>query len=259
MSVPSLKERIAAKGYVLNGYCQMPGAFVAEVYSRQGWDSVTLDLQHGMIGIDMAISMFQGLTASGVIPMCRLPWLDPGAIMKVLDAGCLGVTCPMINNAQEAELLVRYAKYPPRGERSLGPKRAALIYGSDYVRSANDAINVFPMIETAAGVKNIEEIVAVDGINGVYIGASDLAQSMARPVLRNGDLDPEIDAAIEKVLQAALKRDLIAGIMARNSQQALQFIERGFRFVGIASDYEAMVSQTTAWIQGVKKVRPQKK
>lgn len=250
MAVASLKERIAVKGYVLNGYCQMPGAFSAEVYSRQGWDCVTLDLQHGLIGEDMAIAMLQALTASGVMPLCRVGWLDAAIIMKVLDSGALGVTCPMINTGAQAEQLVRYAKYPPRGERSMGPMRPSLIYGQDYLRTANDFINVFPMVETAEAVSNIEDIIAVDGINGIYIGSGDLAQSMGRPILRDG-FDPAVDAAIEHVLQTCLKRDIIVGMMARNSDQALQLIRRGFKFVGISSDYVAMATQARNWVSAV--------
>ncbi len=252
MPVASLKERIAKKGYVLNGYCQMPGAFSAEFYSRCGWDCVTLDLQHGLIGEDMAIQMLQALTASGVMPLCRVGWLDAAIIMKVLDSGSLGVTCPMINTGAQAEQLVRYAKYPPRGERSMGPLRPSMIYGQDYLKTANDFINVFPMVETAEAVKNIEDIVAVDGINGIYIGSGDLAQSMGRPIGREA-IDPEVDMAIEHVLQVCLKRDIIVGMMARNAEQAQQFIKRGFKFVGISSDYVAMTTQAKNWVGAVNK------
>src|SRR5581483_7940985 len=158
MAVQGLQERLAAKRYLLNGYCAMPGAFSAELYAGQGWDAVTLDLQHGVIGYESAVAMLQAITASAVLPLVRLPWLDPGLIMKMLDSGALGITCPMINDAAAAERLVRYCKYPPRGERSMGPIRAAAIYGADYAERANRTTSVFAMIETEEAVGNIDAI-----------------------------------------------------------------------------------------------------
>lgn len=249
--IASLKERIAARGYVLNGYCQMPGAFSAEAYARQGWDSVTLDLEHGMIGEDMAILMLQALTAIDVVPLCRVGWLDPAIIMKVLDAGALGVTCPMVSTAEDAALLVHYCMYPPKGERSFGPLRPNLIYGRDYVGSANDIINVFPMIETAEAVENIEKIAAVPGIGGLYIGSADLARSMGRPVGRAA-LDPAVARAVDRVLQVGLKAGMVVGMMARDGRHARELIGQGFRFVGIATDFTAMTQQAKAWVDAVR-------
>ena len=118
-----LKSLLRAKTGLLNGYCMLPCAVSVEIYARQGFDLVTIDLQHGLIGYDTALPLIQALTACDVVPMVRIPWLEPGIIMKLLDAGALGVTCPMINTAEQAEALVAYASYPPRGVRSLGPIR----------------------------------------------------------------------------------------------------------------------------------------
>ena len=98
MTCEGLKERLAARGYILNGYCQMPGAFSAEVYSRQGWDAVTLDLEHGSIGFDSAVAMLQAITASGAVPLARVAAPDPVTIGTMLDAGVLGITCAMISS-----------------------------------------------------------------------------------------------------------------------------------------------------------------
>jgi 4-hydroxy-2-oxoheptanedioate aldolase len=170
----------------------------------------------------------------------------------VLDAGSLGVTCPMISTAAQAEQLVRYCTYPPSGERSTGPLRASLIYGSDYRQRANDLVNIFPMIETAEAVDNIEAICAVDGINGVYIGAVDLAQSMGKPGGRDAGIHPDVAAAIEHVLAQAKKRGLIVGQMAPNAIEAKKMIARGYEFVGISTDYVAMITQVKAWISTVR-------
>ena len=246
--VQTLKEQLKAKRYILNGYCKLPGAITAEMYATQGWDAVTLDMQHGLIGYESAIPMFHAIAKVGVLPMARGPWLEPSIIMRLLDAGCLGITCPMISTAEEARRLVRYCKYPPQGERSFGPVRAKLLYGGDYVPRANGMVSVFAMIETTLGLKNADEILAVEGIDGVYIGAMDLAMSMNKPI--DGPIDPAVAAEVEKLLQKCRARDLVAGIIARNSGQARQFIERGFRFITLASDADAMTTQAKLWIEG---------
>jgi 4-hydroxy-2-oxoheptanedioate aldolase len=253
--IASLNDRIAAKGYILNGYLQLPGTFAATAYARQGWDTVTVDLEHGMIGEDMAMSMLQALAGTGVMPLCRVGWLDPAIIMKVLDAGSLGVTCPMINTPGDARRLVSYCRYPPLGERSLGPMGASLAYGQDYRRVANDVVNIFPMIETAEAIDNIAEIAAVEGINGVYIGSADLAQSMGRPIGRDG-LDPQVAAAIAHVVEHCLSHDVIIGMMARDAKHARELIGQGFKFVGISTDYAAMTAQARAWVEEVNRQAP---
>jgi 4-hydroxy-2-oxoheptanedioate aldolase len=257
MTVQSLKQRMAKRGYILNGYCQMQDAFGAELYSRQGFDAVMLDIQHGLIGYESAVHMLQAMTASGVYPLARMPWADPITIMKMLDAGVLGITCAMINTAADAERLVRYCKYPPRGERSLGPVRAALIYGDDYVQRANELVNVFAMIETAEAVANVEDIIAVDGIDGVYIGPADLAMSMGHGV-DIGKPAPEVDAAIEKVLKACTARGLITGMIAPDAERAAALVKRGFRFITLSSELRAMEAQTKAWVTGFRRLMEQK-
>jgi 4-hydroxy-2-oxoheptanedioate aldolase len=248
-----LQERLAAKGYILNGYCAMPGAFSAELYAGQGWDAVTLDLQHGLIGYESAVAMLQAIAASGVLPLVRLPWLDPGLIMKMLDSGALGVTCPMINDAASAERLVRYAKYPPRGERSMGPIRAAAIYGADYPERANRTTSVLAMIETTEAVENIDAIAAVEGLDGIYIGPADLAVSMGKPVQLEAP-DPAVEAAIAHVLERVTARGLVCGIFAPTPERAWALVERGFRFVTLSSDARALLAQTAAWVGGFRKL-----
>jgi 4-hydroxy-2-oxoheptanedioate aldolase len=249
----SLKERLAEKKYVLNGYCTMPGTLSAEIYSRQGWDAVTIDMQHGAIGYDFALPILQAITASGVVPLVRVPWLEPGLIMKLLDAGALGITSPMINTAEDAERLVRYCKYPPRGERSTGPLRASMIYGADYIGRANAMVNVFAMIETAEAVENVEKITAVDGLDGIYIGPQDLSMSLGKGPRRE-ELDPEVDAAVERILQQCIKRNLVAGIIAPTPDHALKLIKRGFRFITMSNDARALAAQAKSLVDGVHKL-----
>ena len=132
-----LQDTWAAGRAAINGWLAVPSPVTAELTARADFDSVTVDLQHGLIDYQAALTMLQAMSASGATPMARAPWLDPGLIMKLLDAGALGIVCPMINTAEDAENLVRYARYAPRGVRSFGPTRAGVVYGAQYWTKAN--------------------------------------------------------------------------------------------------------------------------
>ena len=136
-------------GAAINGWLAIPHSFSAETMAHQGWDSLTIDLQHGVVDYQSMIPMLQAISTTDTIPVVRVPWLDPSALMKALDAGAYGVICPMISTREEAQRLVAYTHYAPRGTRSFGPVRATLYGGADYAQHANDEIVTFAMIETA--------------------------------------------------------------------------------------------------------------
>ncbi|MGA2291578.1 HpcH/HpaI aldolase family protein, partial [Bradyrhizobium sp.] len=125
----NVKKVWASGKAVVNAWLAIPSGFSAEVMAQCGFDSVTVDMQHGVQDYLSMVQCFQAMNGHPVTPMVRVPWNEPGIIGKVLDGGAYGVICPMINTKQEAENLVAYAKYPPRGTRSNGPIRAGL-YGT---------------------------------------------------------------------------------------------------------------------------------
>ena len=127
--------------------------------AHQGFDSLTIDLEHGFAGFETALTMIQAIAGAGVTPLARAPWNEPGIIMRLLDAGCLGIICPMVNERAEAERFVGACRYPPQGYRSLGPTRAGLVYGSDYARTANARVITLAMVETAAALANLDATV----------------------------------------------------------------------------------------------------
>ena len=186
--------------------------FSAEVIAQCGFDSVTVDMQHGVQDYQSMVQCFQAMHGHPVTPMVRVPWNEPGIIGKVLDGGAYGVICPMINTRQEAENLVAYCKYPPRGTRSNGPIRAGM-YGSagTYQQTANDEIVLLPMMETKTAIENMESILDVEGINGVYIGPSDLGFSYGL-VPKLDREEPEILKIYEKIVKECGKRGLYPGI-----------------------------------------------
>ena len=133
MRANRLREIWATGKPVICGWCNMPGAFSAEVMANMGWDAVTIDTQHGLIGYEQMVAMLQAVSTTAATPLVRVSWNQPGEIMRALDAGAYGVICPMINDAAECAAFVQACRYPPAGFRSSGPIRAAVYGGADYL------------------------------------------------------------------------------------------------------------------------------
>lgn len=228
-------------GAVVNGWLAIANSFSAETMAHQGWDSLTVDLQHGMVDYQAMVSMLQAISTTQTVPVVRVPWLEPGILMKALDAGAYGVICPMVNTREDAQKLVAYTHYAPRGTRSFGPVRALLYGGADYPQHANDTIVTFAMIETAAALDHLDDILSVDGLDAIYIGPSDLSLALGcTPTF--DDLDPRAAEAVDHILARAKAHDVIAGIHNGTPEAALKRIAKGFQFVTISSDARLMAA-----------------
>jgi len=174
-----LKARLKSGKACVNAWLAIPSGFSAEVMAQCGFDSVTVDMQHGVQDYLSMVQCFQAMDKYPITPLVRVPWNEPGIIGKVLDAGAWGVICPMVNTLAEAKALASACLYPPQGKRSNGPIRAAA-YGeaSPYQSIANDEVLVIPMIETQEAIDNLDAILDVSGISGIYVGPSDLGFSL---------------------------------------------------------------------------------
>jgi 4-hydroxy-2-oxoheptanedioate aldolase len=236
----------------VNGWLAIPSGFSAEVIAQCGFDTVTVDLQHGVQDYLSMVQCFQAMQAHPVMPMVRVPWNEPGIVGKVLDAGAMGVICPMVNNRREAEALVQYAKYPPVGTRSNGPIRAAM-YGeaTSYQATANEETLVIPMIETREAIENMEDILSVSGVAGVYVGPSDLGFSYGL-VPKLDREEPEILAIYEKLLREAGKRRIFCGIHCGSAAYAARAIKMGFRLTSLMNDSGLMAMAANAAIAQVR-------
>ena len=222
-------------GAAVNGWLSIPNSFSAETMAHQGWDTLTIDMQHGMIDYQAMIPMLQAISTTATVPVVRVPWLEPGILMKTLDAGAYGVICPMVNTREDAQKLVAYTHYAPRGTRSFGPVRATLYAGADYAQHANDTIVTFAMIETAQALDNLDDILSVEGLDAIYIGPSDLSLALGcTPTF--DDLDPQAAEAVEHILARAKAHGVVAGIHNGTPESALKRIAKGFQFVTISSD-----------------------
>jgi 4-hydroxy-2-oxoheptanedioate aldolase len=229
----------------VNGWLAIPNSFSAETMAHQGWDTLTIDLQHGVVDYQAMVTMLQAISTTPTVPVVRVPWLEPGILMKTLDAGAYAVICPMVNTREDAQKLVAWTSYAPRGTRSFGPVRALLYGGADYPQHANDTIVRFAMIETAQALDNLDDILSVEGLDAVYIGPSDLSLSLGcKPTF--DDVDPKAAQAIDHILERATAHGLVAGIHNGAPEVALARIAKGFRFVTVSSDARLMAAGAQA-------------
>lgn len=239
----------------LNGWLMIPDALVAEVMTLGGIDCLTIDLQHGLHDYRSAVATLQALHGRALTPLVRVPWNEPGIIGQMLDAGALGIICPMVNSAQDATALVQACLYAPQGARSYGPIRAGFYGGlGTYHTTANDSLLILPQIETAEAVDNIEAILDVPGISGVYVGPSDLGLSLGMPPVMDRE-EPHILAIYERILAATAQRGLIAGIHNASAAYAARMERMGFRFLTVATDINLIGAGTGQAVHTVRALR----
>ncbi|MEI6100175.1 MAG: aldolase/citrate lyase family protein, partial [Alphaproteobacteria bacterium] len=248
MIANGLKTLWAAGKPVLNGWCSIGNAFTAEIMAAQGFDSVTVDMQHGALDYTSLLPMFQAMRASGVVLMARVPWNEPGIVMKALDAGAYGIICPMVNSAEDAARFVSYVRYPPRGQRSYGPTRVVFAAGADYAAEANDNVLAFAMIETADGMANLAAIAATPGLDGIYVGPADLTLSLSQGRLAPGfDRDePQMVAALQRIVATCKAHGIHAALHCGTPEYAARAVGWGYDMVTIHNDSRYLAAAAAA-------------
>lgn len=246
-----LRETWKSGATTINGWLGLPCNMSAEVVARAGFESVTLDMQHGCIPFENVVPMFQAIGQTDAVPMIRVPWNEPGIIMRVLDAGAMGVICPMINTVEEAKALVQACRYPPLGGRSNGPFRASFVYGGDYVKHANEEVLVFAMIETETAISNLSEILKVEGLDGTYVGPSDLGLSMGEEATLAPSSQKVLDG-IQKIADMTNEAGLIPGIHCDGPETILTRYKAGYKYATLLNDTRLLA---TACQNGVNAVR----
>lgn len=225
----------AEGGTVFNGWLATPSSVTAEVMARQAWDSVTIDLQHGLVDYPAAVTMLQAISQTETVPLARAPWNEPVMIQKLLDAGAYGIICPMINSREEAERFIGACRYHPDGYRSVGPIRAAMYAGADYIPNANKTVLALAMIETAQAVERLDEILTTPGLDGIFVGPSDLSVSLGEAA----GFDPEFPVvmeAIERIAERCKHHGIPAGIHTGSVAYALKMQALGYCFITLLSE-----------------------
>tara|TARA_A100001011_G_scaffold218231_2_gene226159 strand:+ start:2068 stop:2841 length:774 start_codon:yes stop_codon:yes gene_type:complete len=239
---------------VLNGWLMLESSLTAEIMSHQGYDSLTIDMQHGLIGYSDLLKILQSIKTSQVSSIVRVPWLDPGIIMKSLDAGANAIICPMINNRNEAEKFISSMRYPPMGMRSFGPTRQNIL-NSNYYETANSEVSAIAMIETQQAMENLDDIISTPGLDAVYIGPADLTLGLTQGKLKPGmdREEPEMIDAIKRILSTAKKHSVRACLHCVSSSYAIKAINWGFDLVTLNSDVRLLTSSASKSVEEFRK------
>lgn len=249
----SLKSRLSSAGgqAVFTAWCQWPGEWQALAMVRAGFAGVLADMQHGMFDYGHMLAHVQAVGRAGGIPMVRPPLDDFGMVARALDAGASVIIMPMINTVEDAKRLVDVARFPPLASRSMGPKGALELWQmqpQEYLSQSNELTTLLPMIETRRALGNLDAILAVDGIDGVFVGPFDLSINLSGGKV-GGANDPDVKAALPTIAAAAKKAGKIAGIYATGAEEANRFAGLGFDLVSAIGD-AGLVSTGAAAVLG---------
>ena len=245
MRVNALHALKTAGTPIVNAWLGIPSSYAAEVIGHSGYDAVTVDGQHGMIGFDAALAMLQAISTTAAVPLARPSALVPAEIMRWLDAGSYGIICPMISTRADAEALVAACRYPPAGTRSYGPARGLLYGGSDYFAHANAEIMVLAMIETVEGLANADAIVSTPGIDGIYVGPNDLCIALGLSPVTESAESASVEA-VAHIRAACAAHGKISGIFCSGGAAAAGRIGEGFDLVTPGNDVTLLRGAATA-------------
>lgn len=235
MRANQVRELIEGGGFAVNAWISCDSPYVAEVLSHAGYDAVTIDCQHGMFGLDRAVTLLQAVSAGPAMPMARCTHLDLAVIGKLLDAGAYGIICPSIDTAEQCRQLVSACRYPPLGRRSFGPARGLLYGGPDYTQHADVTVQVWAMVESQQALENLQDIVSVPGLDGVYVGPNDMALSLGvTPGI--SPVAPEVHDALSRVLAVAHAAGVAVGAYCGDAETAAALVRDGYDLVTPGND-----------------------
>lgn len=237
-AIADLKSRWAQDETTTNCWLMIPQSFTAEIASRAGFDTLCIDMQHGLVDFDAVPAMLQATTGANIPTLVRVPWNEPSIIMRVLDVGAAGVIVPLVETAEDARRAVAACLYPPLGSRSFGPSRAAVVM-PEYFQRAQSRLLVFVMIETVKGLGNLNEIVATPGLTGVYVGPADLSLSLGFPPESDSGRQVHQDA-VKKIIAACHDHGLVVGLHCHEPAFAAVASGWGADMVTIATDVHAL-------------------
>ncbi|MGH7919906.1 MAG: HpcH/HpaI aldolase family protein [Candidatus Dormibacteraceae bacterium] len=241
----TLRELFQSGKVTYGGWCGIPSAYAAELVGRCGFDWVTIDNQHGLVGYDATTPMLQALSITATPAFVRVPWNQPDHIMKSLDAGAQGVIVPMVGTADDARKAVDAVKYPPMGHRSWGPLRSTYALPDYTPEAANRHTVVAAMIETPEGVENMDAIMQVEGVDAIYVGPSDLGLGHGFKPTLNMPKGSAHEKLVHSILEGCLRNNVVPGIHTSGAENAERWRQAGFRMLTISSDGGLLRSAAT--------------
>ncbi len=240
-----VRHKLAAGESSVGTWLALPDVVAARLMTSSGFDWLTVELEHSPSSFETAAACFAVIAESGTVPLVRVPWNTIENIKRVLDIGAWGVVVPMVNSRAEAEAAIPAIRYQPLGQRSVGGNMHAANFGTDtatYYARANDEILAVVMIETVKAVAAADEILAVPGVDVVFIGPNDLTNSMGKAPSFESD-DQDFVDALDHVLAMAKKHGVTPGIHVPSAEAAKRRLDQGFRFIAIASEAGFMLSK----------------
>ena len=235
MKKNEIKQKLKENKPSIGVWQALPSPGIARILACSGFDWIVFDAEHGHYTLSSLISTMDGLGNSSVSPLVRVSENNPTVIKQILDIGAEGVVVPMVCTPEEARKAVAACKYPPLGIRGIGGGRAA-DYGEnfkDYIDNANDNILIIIQIEHVKALEHLDEIVRVEGIDGLFIGPMDLSASMGIPGQTTG---PRVIAAIEKVIDTCKKANVASGMYCQDEEHAVEMIRKGMQFIAYTED-----------------------
>ncbi len=257
MAIPAftLAPPLRAGETVYSAWCSLPYPLVAETIAREGFAAVTLDSQHGLWDLGALLTGIAAVRQGGAAPVVRVPVGGFALVSRALDFGAEGIIAPMINTPADARAFAAAAKFPPIGERSWGPHRATALAGladqSVYLREANDQVIALAMIETRTALDNLDAIAATPGIDGLFLGPSDLSIALSQ----GKKLDPlsrEVEHELDRIVAVAERAKKIPGAYCHSAERAVALAKRGVRFVAVMSDLALLRAATAAAMKVLK-------
>lgn len=248
----ALAATIASGRPAVNAWVSSGSSYAAEVLSHAGFDSVTIDAQHGMFGRDSVLTLLQAVSAGPATPLVRPTAIDAAEIGWLLDAGAYGIIAPSVDTPELARELVAACRYPPQGRRSFGASRGLLYGGPDYVSEAAGVIMPWAMIESRSAVEHLAEIVATPGLYGVYLGPNDLALDLG--VVPGGRIGPEVAQIAHRIVAMAAQHGVRTGLFCADGAEGAHWAEAGFALITPGNDVSYLRSAAAARIAEIRGV-----
>ena len=235
-----VKEMLKRNELTIGAWVNFGTPDSAEIMANMGLDWLVYDTEHGPWSIETVQQLIQATAATNTVPIVRVAWNELWLIKRALDIGAYGVIVPWINTKEEAIKAVRAAKYPPKGIRGAGPRRAAMfgLRTREYLDVADDLTLVIAQIETQEAIDNLEDIMSVEGIDAIFVGPHDLSWSLG---LYGNQQHPKNLEAIDRILEVAKKNKFPAGVYTLGMEMNKVMIEKGFNFVVLGSDMSFMI------------------
>ena len=255
MNAAEFAAKVRSRETVVGYWVVLDSPAMAERLARLGWDYVSLDAQHGLFGYSGMLAALTAIDAGGrSVGMVRVAANDATSIGRALDAGAAGVIVPLVNTAEDAAKAVSASRYPPVGIRSYGPMRSMLRIGPAPAE-ADASVVVLAMIETPEGLDNVEAIAATPGLDGLYIGPSDLTLAVGGTTSTDPSVADAFEAALVRIRRACEDNGIAAGLHTRSGEEAAKRISEGFTVLSVAGDAQHLEALAKAHLDAARSDR----